>query len=91
MSNTVEINVVMKMKTTEVTISRSFAITYDQDKFTPEFLDKFRKHFYDFATVQEHLEHLAGCISRGIVNTPDDFLEGYGKLSDFGITWKTLR
>ena len=70
------------------TVEQTFDITYDPTKFTPEFLEHFRQHFYDFETVDDHLNHIADCIARGIAYGPECFLEGYGKLSTFGITWR---
>ena len=72
----------MKPITTQVTVTQSFEITYDKDRFTTEFLLHFRKHFYEFTNVRQHIEHIAQCIARGLVHSPD--------LKEFGISWRKL-
>lgn len=73
-----------------VAVTREVEITYDRDKFTPEFMAEFRESFYNFHTIEDHLQHIATCYVRGLVSGPSDFLEGYGKLSDFGVKLRTM-
>lgn len=46
-------------------------------------MQEFRDTFYNFDTIEEHMEHIGQLVARGIWN--DDFVEGYGKPSDLGI------
>ena len=59
-------------------------VTVDETKFTPEFMAEFRKTFYDFKTMDDHIQHLGQLFSRGLC---DDFsfIEGYGPAKDMGI------
>jgi hypothetical protein len=68
-------------------ITHQVVLTYDKAKFTKEFMANFQAHFYPFTTVDQHLNHIAYSIVRGTVAHSSDFLEGYGKLSSWGITW----
>lgn len=74
--------------TKTIEVRQQVTVTVDENKFTPEFMGAFRKSFYDFETIEEHIEHIAQAGARGIVSWPGDFLEGYGKLNDFGVTFK---
>lgn len=69
-----------------VKVERWVDVTVDDAKFTPEFMTEFRKHFYDFRTVEDHMLHLGQLRARGMIdlNRP---VEGYGMLSDFGVVF----
>lgn len=71
-----------------VDVEISIDISYDEAKFTPAFMASFREGFYPFDTINEHIEFIAEQIAVGNVNSPTSFLEGYGVLSEFGISWK---
>lgn len=72
------------MSKATISVSGWVDINYDPARFTDEFMEEFREHFYDYDTIEEHLEHIA---YNYFVNgtSEDDFLEGYGVLKDFGI------
>jgi hypothetical protein len=61
----------------------------DEAKFTPAFMEEFRKVFYPFQTLEDHLLHLGQLYARGIA---DDhaFIEGYGRADDMGIFFKEI-
>lgn len=65
------------MKQFDIDVVQTVAITLDESKFTPEFMEEFRKYFYDFNTVEEHAQHLAQLGARGLIETPCS-IEGYG-------------
>lgn len=72
-------------KTRSVGVSQIIQVTVDEDKFTPEFMKEFRKSFYPFLSINDHVEHLAQLYVRGAVHDFTAFIEGYGPPSDFGI------
>ena len=72
------------MKTFDVEVVQTASVTLDETKFTPEFMEEFRKYFYEFDTVEEHAAHLAQLAARGVIETPC-FIEGYGLSKDMGI------
>lgn len=57
-------------------------VEYDESKFTPEFMAEFRKDFYNFQTVDRHIEHIASLEARGLIGG-DRFVEGYGDIDEF--------
>lgn len=59
-------------------------VTVDESKFTDEFMEEFRRHFYPFNTIEEHMEHLAQLEARGLIGV-DNFVEGYGDIREFGV------
>lgn len=72
------------MKTFDIEVATMAAVTIDETKFTPEFMEEFRKYFYDFDTIEDHARHLAQLATRGLIQTPC-FIEGYGESKDMGI------
>jgi hypothetical protein len=63
-------------------------VRLDETKFTPEFMQEFRDSFYPFMTLKAHAEHLAQLAARELIpeNSPEAFVEGYGKIQDMGIS-----
>lgn len=72
------------MKTFDIEVTQTATVKLDETKFTPEFMEEFRKYFYDFYTIEDHAEHLASLAARGVIETPC-FIEGYGQSKDLGI------
>jgi predicted lipid-binding transport protein (Tim44 family) len=68
-----------------VTVTFDVEVTVDETKFTPEFMENFRKYFAEFEDLDEHMEHIATLAAREML---DDFTEGYGELSSMGIKAK---
>jgi hypothetical protein len=62
-------------------------VEIDESKFTPDFMREFRENFYDFASLNEHFEHLAQLYARGLDR---DFIEGYGPVEEMGISMRTV-
>jgi hypothetical protein len=73
---------------TNVIIHQSISVEFDERKFTKAFMDNFRRYFYNFETVAQHIEHIATCYARGLIADESSFLEGYGRLDEFGIRIK---
>lgn len=73
------------MKRFQVEVTQTFDIKVDESKFTPEFMADFRKSFYDFQTIDDHIKHLAQMYARGIVTPFTKFIEGYGAPKDIGL------
>jgi hypothetical protein len=71
-----------------VEVRQQIKVTVDESRFTPEFLAAFKRAFFDAETVEDHIKHIAESYARGIVTFKGDFLEGYGKMDDFGISCK---
>lgn len=76
------------IRTVEVT--QRIQVTINESKFTPEFMEEFRRDFYEFNTIEQHMEHLAQLYARGIATPYNDFIEGYGLSDDFGIKLKCI-
>ena len=75
--------------TRTVTVTQEIEVKVDESKFTPEFLEAFKRHFFPLNDIDDHIKFIAESHARGIVgNFKSDFLEGYGRLDDFGISVK---
>lgn len=69
-----------------VLVTHVIKVTVDESKFDETFMKEFRDNYYNFQTVDEHLEHLAQLYARGMVGDSSDcFIEGYGLAKDMGI------
>lgn len=79
------------MITKEVNVSQRVLVTVDETKFTPQFMEHFRRIMYDFYTIDQHIEHLAQLWTRNIVSENGSFIEGYGNARDMGIRFETER
>lgn len=73
----------------DVVVIHQIVVEIDETKFTPEFLAEFRASMYPFFDVDDHIEHLAQLHARGIADN-GDFVEGYGKLDDFGVKFSVV-
>ena len=75
------------MLTKQVSVTQAVKVSVDESKFTPEFMAEFRQSFYNFDTVDDHIEHLGQLFARGLVGgyLPDEFIEGYGPAEAMGI------
>lgn len=71
-----------------VDVTQSVKVTLDESKFTPEFMEEFRRYFYPFYSLGDHAEHIAQLAARELL-TPK-FTEGYGPLADMGIEAKVI-
>jgi hypothetical protein len=68
----------------EIDVTQTVTVELDESRFTPEFMEEFRRYFYEFDTIDEHFDHLAQLAARGVIETPC-FIEGYGKSENMGI------
>lgn len=74
-----------------ILVETHVTISVDETKFTDEFMKEFREDFYDFSTIDQHIKHLAWLYATGkITGYFDEFVEGYGKLSDFGVEFEPI-
>lgn len=71
-----------------VLVETRVEVEVDESKFTPEFMEEFRGSFFDFETVEEHIEHIGQLEAREVLETR--FTEGYGPLKDLGISARVL-
>lgn len=81
------------MITKQVEVTQLVEVTVDESRFTDEWMESFRKMFYTYNSVDEHLQHLAQLEARGITYQPhvsNEFIEGYGNASDMGISIRVL-
>lgn len=70
-------------------VVRYVDVTLDETKFTDAFMEAFRESFFPFFTIEDHREHLAILYARGVIDGwKDEFIEGYGPASAFGISFK---
>lgn len=67
----------------EVDVTSTVIVELDESKFTEEFMEEFRKDFYDFFTIEDHAAHIVQLASRELPT--NGFIEGYGESSDMGI------
>ncbi len=73
------------MKKYSVEVIQLINITIDESKFTPEFMKDFNSYMFEFKGVEEHIKFIVEKFADGTVSSENDFLEGYGILSEFGI------
>jgi hypothetical protein len=75
------------MKAYHVAFTQRVVVTLDESKFTWEWMEEFRKHFYQLEGISDHAQHLAQMFARGLINEfeKDPFVEGYGHLSEMGV------
>lgn len=80
------------MKTFRVQVTQVVEVTLDETKFTEQFMEQFRNGFYPFFDIETHAKHLAQIEARGLINgfNPDEFIEGYGPMSDMGIKFNNV-
>lgn len=71
----------------EVEVVQVVEVSLDETMFNEKFMEEFRKGFYSFHTLRDHVEHLAQLEARGLVGT---FLEGYGRPDEVGISFEIL-
>ncbi|MEW9304739.1 hypothetical protein [Labrys neptuniae] len=69
-----------------IEVCQTVEVELDEAKFTPAFMEEFRKSFFPFFEIGEHAEHIAQLVARGVIDTsPSYFIEGYGPAKDMGI------
>lgn len=71
-----------------VTISTMVEVQVREELFTEEWLAEWRRAFYPFHTVNDHIEHIAQLAARDMLS--ETFTEGYGPLADMGISARTV-
>ena len=71
--------------TKTVTVTQVIEVTVDPDQFTEDFMANFSQHFVPCATIDDHIKYIAESYARGVIQYSGDFLEGYGKLNQFGV------
>lgn len=67
-----------------VAVTQSVVVELDEAKFDDAFMAEFRESFFPFSDIEDHAKHIAQLEARGLLDP--DFTEGYGPLSDMGIT-----
>jgi len=65
-------------------------VSLNEDKFNNEFMNEFRRNFYEFNTIEDHRKHLAQLFARGLINESTDFIEGYGEIKTLGISFSVV-
>jgi len=68
-----------------VEVSIEIEVEVDESKFDKEFMDAFKSCFYNFNSIEDHVEHLAQLRARGLISDFKPFVEGYGELESMGI------
>lgn len=73
-----------------VEVRRTVRVTIERDSFTPEFMEEFRQYIdRTVDEIDQHIERLAALYATGIIDN-GDFIEGYGKAREFGLSFETL-
>lgn len=64
------------MRKFEVTVTREdkYTIEIDESKFDDQWIEEWKKVYYDFHSLEEHAEHIAQYRAR----FQQEFIEGYG-------------
>lgn len=75
------------MKKFTVQVAQDVEVTLDESRFTPEFMENYRKNFYPFNTLEDHAKHLAELAADGRIPLWNEsaFVEGYGALKASGV------
>lgn len=66
----------------KASITQFVDVEVDETKFTPEFMEEFKRDFYPFDTIEAHMLHIAQLEARGLLRP---LTEGYGDIDEFGI------
>lgn len=74
--------------TQDIDVTIHVKVTVDESKFTPEWMEEYRKYFYEYYTVEEHMNHLAFLAATGQIAEWPQFIEGYGPSEEMGIKVK---
>jgi len=75
----------------EVEVTRIIEVSVDEEKFDEIFMGEFRKNFYEFNTIEDHMQYLAQLYARGVTDgSPKSFLDGYGFCEDMSIKFRNI-
>ncbi|WDA37827.1 hypothetical protein [Sphingobium sp. YC-XJ3] len=72
----------------KVIVEQEVTVELDETKFDEAFMQEFRESFFSFDSLDEHAEHIAQLVARGLVELGwerADFIEGYGHAHEMGI------
>lgn len=69
----------------QVGVIKTVEVEVDESKFTDEFMEEFRKYFYDFDDIDDHIEYIANLAVNGAFDSFKPFIEGYGEPHEMGI------
>lgn len=72
-----------------VTVTQQIGVTIDETKINKFFIEEFKRDFYNFNTVDDHIEHLVQLYARGLIDN-HSFIEGYGEAKDMGIRFEAI-
>lgn len=73
-----------------VTLTQTYEVDLDANRFDDDFMAEFRESFFNFHDLEEHAEHI-GCLFAAGITERDEFIEGYGIPSEMGIKARWLR
>lgn len=74
-----------------VIVEQQVEVELDEGKFDDAFMQEFREGFFPFDSLEEHAQHIAQLVARGVVELGwerADFIEGYGHAHEMGISAK---
>lgn len=74
---------------TPIEVAYTVSVEVPDGFFTDDFMKEFRESFYEFYTVEQHMQHLAQLYVRGLAHN-DSFIEGYGDARELGIKFEGL-
>ena len=78
------------LQTFDIEVRQTVRVKLDPARFTPEFMTEFRANFFPLYGLEDHAEHLAQLVARGVAELspylPKEFVEGYGPIGEMGIS-----
>ena len=72
-----------------VTVTQTVEVEVDESLLNTSFMRDFSSYMFDL-DFDGHVEHLAQLAARGLIQSKDEFVEGYGKISDMGISVRVV-
>ena len=68
-----------------VIVTQEVEVEVDETLLNDSFMRDFRSYMFDL-DFKGHIEHLAQLAARGLIQSKGEFVEGYGKICDMGIS-----
>jgi len=76
---------------TLVEVTQTVEVEVDESKFNDEFMREYRRQFYPWMSIKDHVKHIAQMEARGLLPFAEDgFVEGYGPMTEMGIKARVI-
>jgi len=73
-------------RTFDVHVTQTIEIELDLTKFTHEVQKSFNVVLHKASGIEAHAKYIAELAARGLISGPHDFIEGYGRGKEIGIS-----